>query len=133
MPISTLRYYDKEGLFPGMERQSGIRRFGEREIEALYKAVYLSRRVGEECEATVSSCTAFGMFCELDNTCEGLVPIDDLDGNFVFDEGNLSLRSGDTVYRIGDRVRVVIEEVSVSHRKVRFSVAGENRQTPPYR
>ena len=95
----------------------------EREIEALYKAVYLSRRVGEECEATVSSCTAFGMFCELDNTCEGLVPIDDLDGNFVFDEGNLSLRSGDTVYRIGDRVRVVIEEVSVSHRKVRFSVA----------
>ena len=35
LPISTLRYYDKEGLFPGMERQSGIRRFSEREIEAL--------------------------------------------------------------------------------------------------
>ena len=33
--ISTLRYYDKEGLFPNMERQSGIRRFGEREVEAL--------------------------------------------------------------------------------------------------
>ena len=35
LPISTLRYYDKEGLFPGMERQSGIRKFSEREIEAL--------------------------------------------------------------------------------------------------
>ena len=35
LPISTLRYYDKEGLFPNMERQSGIRRFGEREVEAL--------------------------------------------------------------------------------------------------
>ena len=35
LPISTLRYYDKEGLFPGMERQSGIRKFGEQEIEAL--------------------------------------------------------------------------------------------------
>ena len=35
LPISTLRYYDKEGLFPGMERQSGIRRFGERELETL--------------------------------------------------------------------------------------------------
>ncbi len=35
LPVSTLRYYDREGLFPGMERQSGIRRFGEREIEAL--------------------------------------------------------------------------------------------------
>ena len=31
----TLRYYDKEGLFPGMERRSGIRRFSEKEVEAL--------------------------------------------------------------------------------------------------
>lgn len=35
LPISTLRYYDKEGLFPDMQRTSGIRRFGERELEAL--------------------------------------------------------------------------------------------------
>ena len=35
LPVSTLRYYDKEGLFPGMERSSGIRRFTERELEAL--------------------------------------------------------------------------------------------------
>ena len=35
LPISTLRYYDKEGLFPEMERRSGIRKFSERELEAL--------------------------------------------------------------------------------------------------
>ena len=35
LPISTLRYYDKEGLFPNIERQSGIRKFSENEIEAL--------------------------------------------------------------------------------------------------
>ena len=35
IPISTLRYYDKEGLFPELERESGIRRFGEKETEAL--------------------------------------------------------------------------------------------------
>lgn len=35
LPISTLRYYDKQGLFPGMERISGIRKFSDREIEAL--------------------------------------------------------------------------------------------------
>ncbi len=35
LPVSTLRYYDKQGLFPGMERISGIRKFGERELEAL--------------------------------------------------------------------------------------------------
>lgn len=35
LPISTLRYYDKEGLFPGLQRESGIRKFGETEIEEL--------------------------------------------------------------------------------------------------
>ena len=35
LPVSTLRYYDKEGLFPDLKRSSGVRRFGEKEIEAL--------------------------------------------------------------------------------------------------
>ncbi len=35
IPISTLRYYDKEGLFPNIERKSGIRLFSETELEAL--------------------------------------------------------------------------------------------------
>ena len=35
IPVSTLRYYDKEGLFPHMERVSGIRRFSDRELETL--------------------------------------------------------------------------------------------------
>ena len=35
LPISTLRYYDKEGLFPDLKRSSGIRQFGDKEIETL--------------------------------------------------------------------------------------------------
>ncbi len=35
LPISTLRYYDKEGLFPEIKRASGIRKFDEKEIEAI--------------------------------------------------------------------------------------------------
>ncbi|MFR6064977.1 MAG: MerR family transcriptional regulator [Eubacterium sp.] len=35
LPISTLRYYDKEGLFPDMNRESGIRKFSDKELEAL--------------------------------------------------------------------------------------------------
>lgn len=35
LPVSTLRYYDKEGLFPEMTRASGIRQFSEKELEAL--------------------------------------------------------------------------------------------------
>ena len=35
LPISTLRYYDKQGLFPEMTRVSGIRKFSDTEVEAL--------------------------------------------------------------------------------------------------
>lgn len=35
LPISTLRYYDKEGFFPLLERKGNIRYFSETEIEAI--------------------------------------------------------------------------------------------------
>lgn len=35
LPISTLRYYDKEGLFPGLARASGVRKFSENELEKI--------------------------------------------------------------------------------------------------
>lgn len=43
LPVSTLRYYDKEGLFPNLERTSGIRRFSDRELEALHMIECLKR------------------------------------------------------------------------------------------
>lgn len=36
LPISTLRYYNKEGLFPEIKRVNGIRQFDEKEIDALH-------------------------------------------------------------------------------------------------
>lgn len=47
MPISTLRYYDKQGLFPNMERVSGIRKFSETEIEAL-RVIECLKKAGME-------------------------------------------------------------------------------------
>ena len=35
LPVSTLRYYDKEGLLPGIKRESGIRKFGDKDLETL--------------------------------------------------------------------------------------------------
>ena len=35
LPASTLRNYDKQGLFPGLERASGIRRISDTELAAL--------------------------------------------------------------------------------------------------
>lgn len=47
LPVSTLRYYDKEGLFPEMERTSGIRQFTDREVSAL-KVIECLKKSGLE-------------------------------------------------------------------------------------
>lgn len=97
----------------------------ERRIEDLYKAIYMLDHLGEQFEATVSSVTSFGLFCELENTCEGLVPIGSLGGVFTFDEKTLTLRSRDVSYRIGDRLTVMLEEVDVIRGKLGFSIVEE--------
>lgn len=47
IPISTLRYYDKEGLFPEMSRSSGIRQFTDNEVETL-RVIECLKRSGME-------------------------------------------------------------------------------------
>ena len=94
----------------------------ERRIENLYKVIYMSDRIGETFDAVITSVTSFGFFAELDNTCEGLVPIEDLFGYFTFDEKNMTIRSRDIVYRLGDTVRVRLEEADMIRGKLRFSV-----------
>ena len=36
IPVSTLRYYDKEGLFPNLERKGNIRKFSDAELDQLH-------------------------------------------------------------------------------------------------
>ncbi len=98
----------------------------ERRIEDLYKVLYMADNVGETFNATVSSITSFGMFCMLDNTCEGLIPISELDGVYTFDERNLTLRSRYKTYHIADRITVCLEEANVIRGKLRFSVINNN-------
>ena len=94
----------------------------ERRIENLYKVIYMSERLGECFDATVSSVTAFGLFAELDNTCEGLIPISEMPGLFSFYEAELSIREGNLAFCIGDRIRVRLEEADVVRGKLRFSL-----------
>ena len=35
IPVSTLRYYDKEGLFPNLKKKSGIRKFSDEDLLSL--------------------------------------------------------------------------------------------------
>ena len=47
LPISTLRYYDKEGFFPNLERKGNIRHFSENELEAI-RVIECLKRSGLE-------------------------------------------------------------------------------------
>jgi len=47
VPASTLRYYDKEGLFPEIKRSGGIRYFDTTELEAL-RLVECLKKTGME-------------------------------------------------------------------------------------
>ena len=94
----------------------------ERRIENLYKVIYMSSHIGESFDAVITSVTQFGIFAELENTCEGLVPISEMPGLFTYNEADMSLRHTSLVYRLGDTVRVKLEEADMIRGKLRFSL-----------
>ena len=95
----------------------------ERKIENLYKVIYMEDKLGESFDATVSGVTAFGLFCQLSNTCEGLVPMESLPYGFVYDEKNLSIRSRTVCFRVTDPVRVRLVEADRVTGRLRFELA----------
>lgn len=63
LPISTLRYYDKEGLFPHLKRVNGIRQFSESEIETL-RVIDCLKKSGLE----IKEIKEYMSLCSLGNT-----------------------------------------------------------------
>jgi ribonuclease R len=95
----------------------------ERSIEDLYKCIFMSKFIGEEFEGRISSVTSFGLFVMLDNTCEGLIPISEMPFECRYDEKNVSLTGRNFTFRLGDKIRIKVEECDTSEGKVRFSLA----------
>lgn len=98
----------------------------ERDIEDLYKVLYLEDKVGLVFDGIISSVTSFGFFVELDNTCDGLVPIGSLDGFYTYDEKNLTLSCGYRQYKLGQRVRVELLSADRISRKIDLALADED-------
>ncbi len=97
----------------------------ERRIENLYKCIYMSDHIGEIFPAKISSITSFGMFAMLENTCEGLIPISEMEGVFAFDERTVTMRSAHKSYHLADDILVRVEECDVVRGKIRFSIVEE--------
>ena len=97
----------------------------ERDIDDLYKCVYMQDKIGEEYEAVICSVTSFGFFAKTENLCEGLVPIEQLGNSFFFDKANYTLASGKTVYRLGQRVKIRVDDVDITARRINFVLIKE--------
>ena len=97
--------------------------YAERDIEDLYKTVYMTKHIGEVYDGVISGVTPFGFYVELENTCEGLVRVSSLDGYFVFSENDMSLSYKDVKYSLGMRVRVEIKDADVITRNVDMELA----------
>ncbi len=100
----------------------------EREIDDLYKSVYMRDRIGEEYDAVICSVNSFGFFAKTENLCEGLVPIGSLGNGFFYDRDNYTLSRGKTVYRLGQKVRVKVDEVDIASRQVNFYLIKEKNR-----
>ena len=108
----------------------------EREANDLKKCEYLYAHLGERVPGVISGVTSFGLFVELENTCEGLVRIADMrDDYYVFEEKNYRFigRHRHAIYRLGDIVEVMIASVDVPGRRVDFELlpkAGRKSAAP---
>ncbi|MBQ7499466.1 MAG: RNB domain-containing ribonuclease [Clostridia bacterium] len=93
----------------------------ERDIEDLYKCMFMFDHVGEVFDGVVSSVTSFGIFVQLGNTCEGLVPKASIDPDARFDAATFTLSAAGERYTLGMRVRVMIEDVNIITRRIAMS------------
>ncbi len=95
----------------------------EREVEDMKKAEFMCAHIGEEYDAIISSVTGFGFFAELENGIEGLVRLADMrDDYYHFNETSYTLigeHSG-KIYKIGDKVRIIVAAANPSLRQIDF-------------
>ena len=96
----------------------------EREVDDMKMAEYMEKHIGEQYEGMISSVTSFGMFVELDNLIEGLVPIKDMDDYFHYDEDRMTLtgEKSHVKYSIGERVIVKVVRASKEEKTIDFEI-----------
>lgn len=83
----------------------------ERTCEKIKKAQYMEGHVGEVYTGVISGVTGWGLYAELENTVEGLIPIGSMEEDyFIYDEANCRLAGGRTgiFYQLGESVMVEV-------------------------
>ncbi|MBR5846438.1 MAG: ribonuclease R [Bacteroidaceae bacterium] len=92
-----------------------------------YKQVeYMADRMGITYDAIITGVTEWGLYAEIiDNKCEGLIPMRDLDDDYyVLDERNYRLigRRTHKCYALGDTVKIQVAHCNLEKKQLDFAL-----------
>jgi ribonuclease R len=121
------------GAFPILGQDCSVRE--RRADEATRSAVtwlkcyYMRDRIGEEYDGIVSGVVDFGLFVQLDGLqVDGLLHVSALGADYFGRDSSgyrMIGRSSGKVFKLGDRLRVRVTNVSLDDRRVDFELAGD--------
>ena len=103
----------------------------EREVNKMKMAEYMENHIGESYDGMVSGVVSYGMFIELSNLIEGLVRVEDIEGDYyTFDEATMSLvgKSNKRGFRLGDNVKVLVKDANKEARTIDFVLDTEKNR-----
>ena len=95
----------------------------ERDIDDLKKCEYMRPHLGESFVGRVSGLTSFGIFVELPNTIEGMIPLRDIrDDHYVFDETRYQIigENNKRVFVFGQELKVLLVRCTPETRTIDF-------------
>ncbi|MDD5213675.1 MAG: ribonuclease R [Candidatus Gracilibacteria bacterium] len=97
----------------------------EYKINDYLKAKFVEDKIGQTFSGTISGIIANGIFVELENYVEGMIRIENLGGNFLYDIDFMEMRDERTgkTYRLGDSLDIKIDRVSPMEGKIDFILA----------
>ena len=94
----------------------------ERDVDDLYKVVYMQDKIGEEFDAVISGVTNFAVFAELPNTIEGIMRIETLpQDSYAFIEEKFLLKGIKHSFKIGDPIRIKVAGCDYGNMRVEFA------------
>lgn len=129
--VDGFSYNEEDMSRLGKHCSSTERRADEatREVIAWLKCEYMRDKLGQVFTGKISAVTGFGIFVELDDIyVEGLIHVTSLKNdyyNFDATKHRLVGARGGHVYRLGDKMTIMVARVDLDERKIDFELANE--------
>lgn len=97
----------------------------EREVEKRKMTLYMSERIGQIYDGIISGMTGWGMYVQLDNTIEGMIPLAQMEDDFYFYDEEKYVMIGECYhreFRMGQKVKIRVLSVDEWQNTIDFEL-----------